>query len=85
MPCRGAVAGVASEDGSADGFWEGVPGSWTSPLKPEGERGECAAGAGEGGRGVDGGKEAEPGNAPGMEVAWTALRTANKLVHSAEA
>ena len=68
-----------------DGFWEGVPGSWASPLKPDGERGKDAAGAGEEGRGVDGGKEPEPGNVPGTDVGGTALRTANKLVHSAEA
>ena len=34
---------------------------------------------------MDGGKEPEPGNVPGTDVAGTALRTANKLVHSAEA
>jgi hypothetical protein len=67
------------------GFCEGVAGSWASPLKPDGERGKGAAGAGEEGRGVDGGKEPDPGNVPGTDVGGTALRTANKLVHSAEA
>ena len=85
MPCRGAVAGAANEDGSTVGFCEGVPGSWDSPPKPDGDRGKDAVGAGEEGRGVDGGKEPDPGYVPGTDAGGTALRTANKLVHSAEA
>lgn len=81
---RGAVP-PANGDGSVDDFCKGVPGSWVRPLKPDGERDKGAAGAGEEGRGTDGGKEPEVGNAPGTVVGGTALRTANKLVHSAEA
>ena len=85
MPCRGAITGAANDGESVAGFWEGVGGSWASPLRPDGERGEDAMGAGDEGRGVEGGKEPEPGNVPGTDVAGTALRTANKLLHSAEA
>lgn len=51
-----------------DGFWEGVPGSWASPARPDGERGKDGAGAGEEGSGMDGGRVPEPGNEPGADV-----------------